>query len=102
MRKIYARTGGLLFRPTRFKLGSIAYPQNRIIFQKNFEKKQKFLKIISFGLLGSFLIILSYFRPFDPIPEQNKFRKAEKNQNFHEKFLVTRWRQSEILMSSYS
>ena len=47
-------------------------------FKKFSEKIQNFLKIISFGLLGSFLIVYSNFRPFDPILEQNKFRKAEK------------------------
>ena len=58
-----------------------------VTFLKKFsEKKQNFLKIISFGLLGSFLIILSNYRPFDPILEQNKFRKAEKIKIFTRNF----------------
>jgi len=54
--------------------------------EKFLEKKQSFLKIISYGLLGSFLITLSNFRSFDPILEQNKFRKVEKIKIFIRNF----------------
>ena len=60
--------------------------ENAYSTSKSEKFSKNFLKIISFGLLGSFLVILSYFRPFDPILEQNKFRKAEKIKNFMRNF----------------
>ena len=54
--------------------------------EKFSEKTQNFLKIISFGLLGSFFIILFTFRPFDINLEQNKFIKAEKIKIFMRNF----------------
>jgi len=61
-------------------------PQNRKNFQKFLRKVTKLSQNNKFGLFGSFLIILSHFRPFDPILEQNKFRKAEKIKIFMRNF----------------